>query len=133
MYASDQINWAAQDNWLFLEDYHQHLDRLQVAEADLHFLAQIVRERPGILLSDLHLQAEGIHTDAINIAIVRHALYVDLATYRLSEPWRTPVFPSRFTARASVHQLGQAAVQATAVPRVAAIAGSLVSWCFGFV
>lgn len=128
VYASDQINWAAQDNWLFLEDYHQHLDRLQVAEADLHLFAQIVREQPGILLSDLHLQAEGIHTDAINIAIVRHALYVDLATYWLSEPWRTPVFPSRSTARASVHQPDQPVVQATAAPRVAVIAGTQVSW-----
>src|SRR5260370_15104770 len=72
VYASDQINWAAQDNWLFLEDYHQHLDRLQATEADLHLLAQVVREQPGILLADLQLQAEGIQTDAINIAIVRH-------------------------------------------------------------
>jgi putative transposase len=128
VYASDQINWAAQDNWLFLEDYYQNLDRLQVAEADRNLLSQIVREQPGILLSDLHLQVEGMNTDAINIAIARHALYVDLATYRLSEPWRTPVFPARSTARAVIHNPSQTAVQATSTPRVAAIAGTSVSW-----
>ena len=43
-----------------------------------------------------------IPADLINIAIARHDLYVDLATYRLSEPWRTPVFRSkRVTLRAS--------------------------------
>src|SRR6266481_3169458 len=119
VYASDQINWAAQDNWLFLEDYYQNLDRLQIAEADLDVLSQIVREQPGILLSDLRLQVEGMNTDAVNIAIARHALYVDLATYRLSEPWRTPVFPARSTARAVVHDPSQTAVQATSIPRVA--------------
>jgi len=128
VYASDQINWAAQDNWLFLEDYYQNLDRLQVTEADLNHLSQIVREQPGILLSDLHLQVEGINTDAINIAIVRHALYVDLATYRLTEPWRTPVFPARSTARAVVHRPDKPAEQITLAPRVASIAGTSVSW-----
>ncbi len=128
VYASDQINWAAQDNWLFLEDYYQNLDRLQIAEADLDVLSQIVREQPGILLSDLRLQVEGMNTDAVNIAIARHALYVDLATYRLSEPWRTPVFPARSTARAVVYHADQTADQATSAPRVAAIAGTSASW-----
>ncbi len=128
VYASDQINWAAQDNWLFLEDYYHNLDRLQVAEADLDALSQIVREQPGILLSDLRLQVEGMNTDAVNIAIARHALYVDLATYRLSEPWRTPVFPARSTARAAVHHPDQTPDQATPAPRVAVIAGISVSW-----
>jgi hypothetical protein len=26
--ASDQINWAAQDNWLYLDDYYQDLEKL---------------------------------------------------------------------------------------------------------
>ena len=92
VYASDQINWAAQDNWLFLEDYYQDLDRLQVAETDIDILSRIVREQPGILLSDLLLQAEGMNTDAVNIAIAKHVLYVDLAIHRLSEPWRAMPF-----------------------------------------
>jgi putative transposase len=128
VYASDQINWAAQDNWLFLEDYYQDLNRLQIAEADLEVLVQIVREQPGILLSDLRLQVEGMKTDAINIAIARHALYVDLRTYRLSEPWRTPVFCTRSTARAVVHRPDETIDQTIPAPRVAAIAGTSVSW-----
>jgi hypothetical protein len=87
-----------------------------------------VREQPGILLAALRLQVEGMNTDAINIAIAKHALYVDLAAYRLSEPWRTPVFPARSTARAIVHNPDQTANQATSAPRVAAIAGTSVSW-----
>ena len=128
VYASDQTNWTVQDNWLFLEDYYQNLDHLQVAEVDLAVLVQIVREHPGIFLADLRLQVEGMNTDAINIAIVQHALYVDLARHRLSEPWRTPVFPSRSTARAIIHQPDQHAVQETSAPRVAAITGTSVSW-----
>ncbi len=33
--ASDQINWAVQDNWLYLEDYYQSLEKLVVPEADV--------------------------------------------------------------------------------------------------
>jgi transposase InsO family protein len=128
VYASDQVNWAAQDNWLFLEDYYQDLDHLRVAETDVDVLSQIVREEPGILLSDLRRSAEGMNTDVVNIAIVRHALYVDLATYRLSEPWRTPVFPTRPTARAVVHHPDQIVDQAISVPHVTAISGTIVSW-----
>ncbi len=53
-------------------------------------------------LADLHTAAQDIPVDLINIAIAKHALYVDLATYRLSEPWHTPVFRNRPVARACV-------------------------------
>ena len=128
VYASDQINWAAQDNWHFLEDYYQDLDRLQVAPTDVYVLCQMVREQPGILLSDLQEAAEGLSTDVINIAIARNDLYVDLATYRLSEPWRTPVFPDLSTARATVHQCGRIEQQVTSSVTLTALAGTLVSW-----
>ena len=127
VYASDQINWAAQDNWLLLEDYSQNLDRLQVAEADLNVLSQIVREQPGILLSDLRLQTEGMNTDAVNTAIAKHALYVDLTTYRLSEPWRTPVFLDCPVPQNVVHDPNQLVDQAIS-PSVTAIPGTMVSW-----
>src|SRR5260370_21300032 len=52
------------------------------------------------MLCDLAAGANTISADLINIAIAQHALYVDLATYRLSEPWRTPVFRNRHLARA---------------------------------
>jgi putative transposase len=128
VYASDQINWAAQDNWLFLEDYYQNLDHLQVAEADLDVLSQIVREQPGILLSDLRLKTEGMNTDAINIAIAKHALYVDLTTYRLSEPWRTPVFLDCPISKNGVHDPNQPVDQAIAPLPVTATSGTTASW-----
>ena len=100
VWSSDEANWAAQDNTLFLEDYYQDLERLFVPEVVLDTLYQMVDEHPGIMLSDLQTAADTISADLINIAIAKHALYVDLATYRLSEPWRTPVFRNRHLARA---------------------------------
>lgn len=91
VWSSEEINWAVQENALFLEDYYQDLDRLTVPEISLSVLHQLVEEHPGITLADLEVASE-IPADLINIAIARHDLYVDLATYRLSEPWRTPVF-----------------------------------------
>jgi len=99
VWSSEQINWAAQENALFLEDYYQDLDRLTVKSQTLAILFRLVEEHPGIFLSDLQRASE-IPADLINIAIARHDLYVDLATYRLSEPWRTPVFRSQRQARA---------------------------------
>ena len=98
VWASDQVNWAAQENALFLEDYYQDLERLVVPEVTLAALTQAVKDHPGILLSDLRAQTS-IPADLINIAIARHDLYVDAATHRLSEPWRTPVFLTRKVAR----------------------------------
>lgn len=101
VWSSDNINWAIQENALFLEDYYQHLDHLVVENQTLAILHRLVEEHPGMLLSDLQALSE-ISTDLINIAIARHDLYVDLAIYRLSETWRTPVFRSKLLARASV-------------------------------
>ncbi len=101
VWSSDTINWAVQENALFLEDYYQDLDGLTVPETIVARLHQLIEEHPGMLLSDLQAAAE-IPADLINIAIARHDLYVDLATYRLSEPWRTPVFRSQRQARASL-------------------------------
>src|SRR5205807_4416797 len=64
-------------------------------------LHQLVEDHPGITLADLHEASPNIPTDLINIAIAKHALYVDLNRYRLSEPWHTPVFRTRSLARAS--------------------------------
>jgi putative transposase len=97
VWAGDQVNWAMQDNTLYLEDYYQHLDHLVLPEESLRRLHELVDEYPGIMLSDLR----AIPPDVINLAIAKHALYVDLTTYRLSEPWHTPVWHSRHQARTS--------------------------------
>jgi putative transposase len=102
--ASDQINWAAQDNWLYLEDYYQDLEKLVVSEADLQRLFQLIDESPGLLLSDLRTAAFPMNSDQINIAIANYALYVDLNVYRLAEPLRAPVWRSREIARVYHHQ-----------------------------
>ena len=128
VYASDQVNWAAQDNWLFLEDYYQDLERLCIPETTLEMLYRQVSEHPGITLADLRNARPDVPADLINIAIARHTLYVDLNCYRLSEPWRTPVFPSRPNARAVVHHPNQTGDQITYASRVTALAGTMVTW-----
>ncbi len=103
VWSSDQINWAVQDNSLFLEDYYQDLERLNIPELTLEVLYRLVEEHPGITLADLHEASPNVPADLINIAIAKHALYVDLSRYRLSEPWHTPVFRTRSLAHASTH------------------------------
>ncbi len=81
--ASDQINWVVQDNWLFLDDYFQDLERLMIPEETLETFRRIVDEHPGITLAELQREIPEIRTDLINIAIAKHQLYVDLLTHRL--------------------------------------------------
>src|SRR5258708_16339553 len=104
VWSSDQVNWAAQDNWLYLEDYYSALDRLVLPDADLETLYRIVDEHPGITLTDLRVVASGVNSDKINIALARHALYFDLSTHRLTHPQRALVFRNRQTARAHRHR-----------------------------
>src|SRR6266571_4373382 len=106
VWASDQVNWAAQDNALYLEDYYQDLERLVVPEAVLETLVRLVKEHPGILLSDLRVESS-IPADLVNIAVAKHDLYVNLATYRLSEPSHTPVFRNRQAGRTYSKPKGQ--------------------------
>ncbi len=78
VWSSDQINWIAQDNAIYLEDYYQDLEQLYVPEQSLAILHRLVDEQPGITLADLREAAEGIPADLINIAIAKHDLSVDL-------------------------------------------------------
>jgi putative transposase len=114
VWSSDQINWAVQDNSLFLEDYYQDLERLTIPETTLEILHQIVEDHPGITLADLHEASPDVPADLINVAIAKQTLYVDLSRYRLSEPWHTPVFRTRALARAST-QVGMQETDASPV------------------
>src|SRR5258708_12149707 len=81
VWSSDQVNWIAQDNAIYLEDYYQDLEQLYVPEQILAILHRLVDEQPGITLADLREAAEGIPADLINIAIAKHDLSVDLGCY----------------------------------------------------
>jgi putative transposase len=126
--ASDQINWAAQENWLYLEDYYTDLDTLLVPDADLTTLYQIVDEYPGITLADLRLAASPRSSDCINLAIAKHALYVDLARVRLCEPEQVPVWRSHKIARASQHRGSGADDLGIDAHPVEIVQGSTVTW-----
>src|SRR5216684_7257743 len=69
VWSSDQINWAVQDNTLFLEDYYQDLERLTVPDTTLEILHQLVEDHPGITLADLHEASPNVPADLVNIAI----------------------------------------------------------------
>src|SRR6266571_1575882 len=116
VWTSDQINWAAQENWLYLEDYYADLERLVAPEAALELLYRQIESHPGMLLSALRMATPELPADLINIAIARHDLYVDLATHRLSEPWRTPVFRSQRLARARTKPQAKKEVGACSTP-----------------
>jgi len=105
VWSSDQINWIAQDNAIYLEDYYQDLEQLYVPEQILAILHRLVDEQPGITLADLREAAEGIPADLINIAIAKHDLSVDLGCYRLSEPAHTPVFRQKGLTLDTTHPL----------------------------
>jgi len=107
--ASDEINWVAQDNWLYLEDYYQDLEALHVPDTVLTALNRIVDETPGITLADLRLATADVLPDLdqanhINIAIALHHLYVDLNRHRLTTPHRTPLYRDQETAWAYVYR-----------------------------
>src|SRR5712691_12431283 len=42
VWSSDEINWAAQENWLYLEDYYQDLERLSAPASALAILTRLV-------------------------------------------------------------------------------------------
>ncbi len=126
--ASDQINWATQDNWLYLEDYYQDLEKLVVPEADLERLFQLVDKEPGISLSDLRVAASPISSDQINIAIASYALYVDLGSHRLTEPSRTPVWRERSVALSHRHRMDGAIERGLDAHPVVIEQGSRVMW-----
>ena len=126
--ASDQINWATQDNWLYLEDYYQDLEKLVVPEADLERLFQLVDKYPRISLADLRVAASPISADQINIAIANYALYVDLGSHRLTEPSRTPVWLSREVALSHRHRMEEAIDRGLDAHPVVIEQGSQVMW-----
>src|SRR5579859_1357355 len=126
--ASDQINWATQDNWLYLEDYYQDLEKLVVPEADLERLFQLVDKYPGISLSDLRVAASPISSDQINIAIASYALYVDLGSHRLTEPSRTSVWRERSVALSHRHRMDGAIERGLDAHPVVIEQGSRVMW-----
>jgi putative transposase len=126
--ASDQINWAVQDNWLYIEDYYQDLERLVLPDDVLERLYRIVDENPGITLSDLRSSTSDILSDQINIAIARHSLYVNLISDRLTEPRRARVFRDRRAALAMHHRGKEAQELGVEAHPVEIIQGQTVLW-----
>lgn len=119
VWVAEEINWTIQENWLYLEEYYQDLKQLSVPEQALTLLHQLVDETPGIHLGDLRKVLEQAHfdrslvplpsghaADLINIALAWGLLYVDQATYRLSDQniRQVPVYRDQRTALAAPEQ-----------------------------
>lgn len=119
VWVAEEINWTIQENWLYLEEYYQDLKQLSVPEQALTLLYQLVDEAPGIHLGKLRKALQQAHldqvlaplpsghaADLINIALALGLLYVDQATYRLSDQntRQVPVYRDQRTALAAPNQ-----------------------------
>jgi transposase InsO family protein len=98
--SSKQINWIAQSNWQYLEDYYRRLDQLSVVGAVRDHVVRLVDDEPGIALAALRERASGVSVDDLNVLVASGEIYVDLNTYRLTEPQRAPVYRSKRLAQA---------------------------------
>jgi putative transposase len=126
--SSDQINWVAQENWLYLEDYYQNLEHLTLADETLAAIQQLVDNQPGLSLADLRVATADMPTDAVHIALVQHAVYIDLTRARLSDPTHTPVFRDHLTAQAYLHRGSNASDPSIASHPVLMALGQEIVW-----
>lgn len=111
--SSGQIAWAAQANWLYLEDYYRHAKDLFVADAVRAALLAAVDAQPGISLADLRAVAPQATADDLHALIVCGDLYVDLNAHRVAEADRTPIYRSQRIARAYASSISGAGVPAS--------------------
>jgi len=100
--SSSQINWVAQSNWLYMEDYYRRLDELSVTDQASDAIVGLVRDEPGITLAAMRrkVTSTGVTADDIHIMIVMNGIYVDLNTFRLADPDHAPLYASKGLARA---------------------------------
>ena len=91
--CADDINWVANRNLVFLEDYLRQ-EHLPVPEDAVTTIRAMVAAKPAIVLRDLlqRVREQGLPIDYIFILILRTMLYVDLRSVPLADADHTPVF-----------------------------------------
>jgi hypothetical protein len=83
--SSGEINLTFVRNFIWLEDYFSS-KRLIVKEKKKYDVKEIVNSRPGITLTNLILEIQGLAIDDLNILIATNEIYVDIYNDFLGEP-----------------------------------------------
>jgi len=127
--CAEEINWVANRNMVFLEDYLRSPEQCVAAEVE-QTIRDIVSSHPAIPLVDLLRQVVtlGIATDAVYRLIAFNRLYVDLRAYPLAEPERAPVFPSAGLAQAYAVTSAAPPKLQERLPGVEKVTGARVRW-----
>jgi transposase InsO family protein len=99
VWEDTQLNWILHRNLQFLEGYYRSLS-YQVKETIVAVIISIATQKPGISLTELINSAEEVSRDDINFMILQEKIYIDLATFLLSDPEHCRVFKDRQTAHA---------------------------------
>jgi putative transposase len=96
--SSSEINTTLFRNLQFLEDYLRE-ETPEILYESANFIIQAVESSPGITILALRARLSGkVSEDDINFMIAAGRIYVNLETYLLIEPDRTPVFLNEPTA-----------------------------------
>lgn len=99
--SSAEINWIFQRNLIFLQDYLRE-DCPDVDDQVQAAVGQVVKDEPGLNLSQLFQRLPDVSRDAIYQLLAAGQLYVDLHTTPLAEPDQVRFFCDRWTATAFV-------------------------------
>ena len=99
--SSAEINWVFQRNLIFLQDYLR-ADCPAVDAQVQAVVSQVVKDEPGLNLSQLFQRLPDVSRDAIYQLLAAGQLYVDLHTTPLAEPDQVRLFCDRWTATAFV-------------------------------
>ncbi len=92
--SSAEIDWVFQRNLRFMEDYLRD-DCPEVNPAIVTAVIKLVQEQPGLNLTALRAQVEGVEPDSLYRLIVTDQIYCDLRAIPLTEPDRVKVYLNR--------------------------------------
>jgi len=127
----DTINWAAQSNWLYLEDYYRRFEQLRITERAKTALLDLVTREPGITLAALRERAaaESITADDIYVLIIQGGIFVDLTTQRLADAQHARLYANGGLARAyELRDTGTVAAEAEAPHALVIERETIVAW-----
>jgi putative transposase len=101
--SSSEIDWTLQRNIQYLDDYWR-FDAVGVASETREIIAIEVSAAPGLRLSDLYRNTQGLASrDDVHRLIAAGDIYVDLRAAGIMEPDKARAFPNREAALAFRH------------------------------
>ncbi len=101
VWSSAETDWIVQRNLIFLQDYFR-ADCLDVGDAALEEIRQLVGGEPGLKLKQLLQSIQQATSDDIYRLIVTGQIYADLQAAPLPEPNQVRFFCDQWTAQAFI-------------------------------